>query len=131
MTPVLQIAINDCFRACLASLLDLPVGEVPNFVGEDPQGVHWFDDLQAWLAPRGLAMIMSNSHTSWIPDGVPFIASVASPRRSPERPGLRHAIVMEFCGGQLVVLHDPTQDRGGVCKGTEEQYFVYFLVRRS
>jgi hypothetical protein len=42
---------GDCFPACLASLLDLPLAEVPNH-----QGTDWWDAYQGWLAERGLTL---------------------------------------------------------------------------
>ena len=44
-------ANGDCFRACIASLLDEELAAVPDFAGE---GEHWLADVQAYLRERGL-----------------------------------------------------------------------------
>lgn len=41
--------IGDCFKCCIASLLELGYDEVPNFVESD----HWFSDAEAFLKERG------------------------------------------------------------------------------
>lgn len=61
MKPVEQTILapphGDCFRACIASLLELPIEEVPNFGQEEgePAG-EWFQKWQRWLAPRQLIL---------------------------------------------------------------------------
>lgn len=59
MTPVKQTILHDpengkfgdCFRACIASLLELPITAVPHFC--DQYNPSWFRELNEWLAPRG------------------------------------------------------------------------------
>lgn len=61
MIPVTQTVLHDpengkfgnCFSAVLASLLHLPIEEVPLFI--DP--VSWRRDLNTWLRPYGLAYL--------------------------------------------------------------------------
>jgi hypothetical protein len=52
MKPVEQTIFTapggDCFPACLASLLELPLSEVPNH-----QGADWWERYQEWLAGLG------------------------------------------------------------------------------
>lgn len=49
--------IGNCFSAVLASLLHLPIEEVPLFVDPDT----WLQDLNKWLKQFGLAfMVISN-----------------------------------------------------------------------
>lgn len=47
---------GDCFRACLASLLEIDAADVPHFMdgGFDP--LHTFSNVQDWLAPMGWGM---------------------------------------------------------------------------
>lgn len=127
MTPVLQTIVGkdkgNCFAACLASLLDMPCDEVPNFIGDDPGGGYWFDHCNRWLAERDLALVMirgGEQGVFWTADGVLFIASVYGPR------GLRHAVVMKMESDLPVLVHDPYP--GEKCVGDEKVYFVYFLV---
>lgn len=58
MTPIKQTIADarkgDCLRACVASLLDMPIEKVPNFVGMFPDDVPegefgWFEFLFYWL----------------------------------------------------------------------------------
>jgi hypothetical protein len=48
---------GDCIRACVASILELPMEMVPNFVhtGEDPYGL-WKYALIGWLTVRGVGL---------------------------------------------------------------------------
>lgn len=41
---------GNCFAACLASILELPVDEVPNFCETED----WVERTNKWLEPRGL-----------------------------------------------------------------------------
>jgi hypothetical protein len=62
MIPTKQTALHDpvngqhgnCLSAVLASLLHLPIAEVPLFATPGT----WVKDLNAWLRPRGLAYCM-------------------------------------------------------------------------
>ena len=62
MIPVVQQIVGDgkdkrpmgdCLRACLASIFELPLEEVPH-VAASPRG--WWSATQDWLRPRGLWM---------------------------------------------------------------------------
>lgn len=66
MKPVLQttfgIGTGNCFSACIASLLEVPIEEVPFFMGED-------DPMQAcdaWLARFGFYLLRR-----WMPQPLP------------------------------------------------------------
>lgn len=54
MIPVNQTVFGgrkgNCFSACIAALLELPIEEVPTFCENRET---WLADLQAWLRPRG------------------------------------------------------------------------------
>lgn len=66
MKPVLQttfgIGTGNCFSACIASLLEVPIEEVPFFMGEDEP----MQACDAWLAPFGLYILQR-----WMPRPVP------------------------------------------------------------
>ena len=52
MTPILQTEFGpqgNCFRACVASILDVPLEEVPDLRGDRM----WGPKLREWLAGRG------------------------------------------------------------------------------
>jgi hypothetical protein len=42
---------GDCFAACLASILELPIDGFPNFLAGDYEG-HWWIRWQLWLYDR-------------------------------------------------------------------------------
>jgi hypothetical protein len=52
MKPVLQVNLGppdgDCHRACIASILEQPLEDIPNFIEDD----RWWDRLNAWLINR-------------------------------------------------------------------------------
>lgn len=143
MTPVDMISkhepphsIGDCFRCCIASVLDLPAASVPHFCAEDwdkKEGFTWHIKLQAWLAPRGLTYIELGP----IPDechGPKWFEHIAaagfdafhtmtgvSPR------GWRHTVVAR----NGVVVHDPHPDRTGLAAPGDEGWMYGFLLHRG
>jgi hypothetical protein len=58
MKPVDQTIFGaphgNCFAACVASILELPLEDVPNFVLE---GEGWWNAAKAWLHERGYALL--------------------------------------------------------------------------
>jgi len=104
---------GDCLRACVASVFELPIGEVPHFVAQED----WWGALNGWVEARGFRL-GSAFHTFEDDDptslyahpseGIYWIATVKSPRlvREDGEPGL-HCIVM--CGGR--VAWDPHPQR--------------------
>jgi hypothetical protein len=55
MIPVMQTDLTreggNCFSACLASMLEISIDEVPTFKTDDAG--YWWDKVQEWLATRG------------------------------------------------------------------------------
>ena len=97
---------GNCFAACLACLLRLPVGDVPNFCGDnwEPNG-EWFRECIRWLAPRGYTAICLKPE-DWMNEhpGLTVIAGGPGPR------GCDHCVLMR--DGKLV--HDPHPEGGGL-----------------
>lgn len=60
MHPIEQREDGDCLRAVLASLLHVPLDDVPRFKGND-----WQVELNRWLAPLGLAYVQIKNFRSW------------------------------------------------------------------
>jgi hypothetical protein len=98
---------GNCFSACVASLLGIPVACVPYFMGEPGEPGHvWAERLAAWLAPRGLYAM----HFEFPPDrpwklwpkGY-YILGGQSPRGA-------HAVVAL----DGAVVHDPHPSREGI-----------------
>lgn len=108
MIPVYQtmtVANNgqgNCFNACIASIIEMPLRDVGNIL---PQSPNYWEQWEKWFAERGLFLNMHGSKN--IPNGF-AIASGFSGRTYPENhkmagKKIRHAVVV--FGGELV--HDP------------------------
>jgi len=102
MIPVDQTTFGhpggNCFSACVASLLEIQIGEVP-YLMEDRD---WFQGFIEWLRPRGLWAVTFSVANGWRPDGYVILGG-QSPRGS-------HAVV----GLGLEVVHDPHPSRAGL-----------------
>jgi hypothetical protein len=125
--PVHQLIIDqgrgDCWRACIASILELPIEEVPNFRETEKTN---FRAIEEWFQARGLALL--NLYPKFVPEekqgkigaddlvrwdyicGAYAIASLPSQMF----PGSLHAVVVRFQPSvehpgavSLVVAHDP------------------------
>lgn len=99
-------AYGDCFSAVLASLLHLPLEEVPVFTDK----VTWENDVNAWLRQYGLAYIQISGVREWATDrgveGMYHEIAGASPRDV----DILHSCV--GLDGELV--HDPHPDNTGI-----------------
>jgi hypothetical protein len=98
--------VGNCVSACIASLLDLDVADVPYFMGTDSEPDDlWKKRINRWLAPRGFSFMHLKTDgkrfAHW-PPGY-FILMGRSPR------GL-HAVVAK---GEKIV-HDPHPSRTGL-----------------
>lgn len=98
MKLVKQRTVNsqygDCFAACLASLLELPIEVIPNDHSEE-----WFTIQKIFLGQFGLSLTYHNAQSP-IWDSSPWIASIMSQNYD----GVTHAIIMQ--DGD--VLFDPS-----------------------
>jgi len=123
MTPVRQtklyqgdgIGNGNCFAACLASLLDLPLWMVPPFEEMFGRGAGvWQERAEEWLARMfDLTLGLKAQHD---PEQLPefYIATGPSPR------GVQHAVI--YSRGELA--HDPHYSDAGI----SEVRCCYFLV---
>ena len=113
MTPVDQTKFGpqkgDCMSAAVASILEVPLEDVPNLCGD-----RWLQKLQRWLRKRGRKPVVLDE---W-PEGRRGygIGMGMSPR------GIRHAVVVR--GGTMA--HDPYQSRDGLTK--TDCYIVFDRV---
>lgn len=57
-----QRGTGNCFAACLASILEMPLEEVPNFCheGSDADGSTWLERTARWLEERGRGFVFLN-----------------------------------------------------------------------
>lgn len=119
MTPVDQSILSgdplgrpgDCLRACVATILDLPLRSVPHFLEPDVGG--WWARFTSYMDGRGLAVLALGEPL----DGVLGIGNGRSPRGDHN-----HAVVT--LGPE--VAHDPHPTRRGL-EGPIEDY-LYFVV---
>ena len=111
MKPVFMKQDNDCYPACLASILGLERDDVPNFFDgtehrpKENAADAWNENVRAFLARFGLNFIVMEISEDYIRN-IPgyLIISGMSPR------GMLHATVWK--DGKMV--HDPHPDGGGI-----------------
>lgn len=99
---------GNCFDACVASILELRLDEVPHF---NSRGEQWYQYLTEWLAERGLEPRFyeydPRDPKRYSPPGYTIVGGV-SPRHAGQR--RLHACVAR--DGALV--HDPNPARHGL-----------------
>lgn len=130
MKPVDQTAFGfpggNCFSACVASLLELPLDDVPYFMGdeiEESDPGAWWKRFLDWLRPRGWWAVCFELKDDWRPPGLHLLSGV-----SPRRPGSKwHHTVVAGPGGEVV--HDPHPDRTGVL--TEHDVIILIPIDPS
>lgn len=107
MTPVDQEFINDpensqigdCFRACIASVLEVPIAAVPHFA---LLGNRWSRVADFYCESLGRELLWADGVP---PDNLNAIVTVQSPRNS----DIKHSVIY-FNG---VMVHDPHPDKTG------------------
>ena len=117
---------GDCFRCCIASLLDLSAIDVPHFMdGNNPDG---HEEARAWLQERGhdwfeipltgddIDSIHEAMKRWW--GGRHYVVSGTSPR------GVNHCVVCR--DGEIV--HDPTHHESGLVGPCDDGYFWVGVV---
>lgn len=117
MKPVDQTlfgqGVGNCFAACVASILEIRLEDVPNFCGQYAEG-KWYAEFIKWLAPRGLAPLTQqfpgdpDSFMGWVRTCAPNIPWIAG---GPTDRGL-HCCV--YIGDKLVHDPNPNFDRKGL-----------------
>ena len=118
---------GDCQRAVIASLLELPITEVPHFLQEaNGYPSDYWDSLQAFLRKHGYAYLClpARSGAAFFGDGVDVFHEIAGP--SPRGSGITHAVVGR--NGQIVF--DPHPSRAGLT-GDPADWEYSYLVRTS
>ncbi|MDX3245848.1 hypothetical protein [Streptomyces sp. ME18-1-4] len=109
MKPVTQTILHgdpsgrpgNCLQAAVASLLNLPLDEVPHFIEHDD----WEERLAAFCTARGYQPIMRSPDAD-VPYGMAW---------GPSERGVRHAVV--WVDG--AIAWDPHPSRAGLLKVTE------------
>lgn len=139
MKPVFQEVFDegrgDCYRCCIASLLDLPRQVVPNFRSQETDtGVHMATLAREWLRKHfNLSLVEIYMHQ--LPEcsddfrlvggtcGTLLIATYDSPNI----PNAQHAVVGEIDehGLNIRIVHDPNPNGKPI---TTYPRFISFLV---
>lgn len=108
MKPVFQTKFGkpegNCFAACVASILEASLDDVPHYMGKD-----WLQQWNAFLAPRNLGLFCLELPEGTAPPGWSILSGL-SPRAKALGEDWMHAVVA-FNG---IVEHDPHPDGGGV-----------------
>jgi hypothetical protein len=116
MIPVDQTAFGipngNCLPACVASILEIDVAEVPSFCLDASR---WFDHMREWLAPRGLLPLMLRCEPE--PEHFGDAWLIVS---GPADRGHDHSTVWR--NGALV--HDPHPSRAGLLSINDVIVFV-------
>lgn len=125
---------GDCFRACVASVLELPLRAVPHFCGDRLRGVdielngwsldNWFIHVKTWAKLVGLEVELVKNVEGWKGRGVHkghVIASGPSPR---DTKSTLHGVVMNK---DEEIVHDPHPSRDGLA-GPIEDYVAFYQI---
>jgi hypothetical protein len=91
---------GNCLQACIASLLDMPIDDVPHFA--DHRGSDWFDKMNEWLIKQGYwVLVISGWDNEFTPHGY-CIANGISPR------GVMHSVIAK--DGKVYFDPHPSDD---------------------
>jgi hypothetical protein len=113
-------AEGNCFSACVASILEIPLEDVPQFMVGD-----WWANFTAWCEPRGIipkywpARGWCDLDPVRVFLGVPTGYAIMS-GESPRHPGVLHAVVAL----DGAIAHDPHPSRAGIRGDLEHHDFV-------
>lgn len=121
---------GDCWRACIASLLDLPLEEVPHVLDQGVEIDVGRPALHAWLKPRGLSTFMFPMSGSlqevltaigeWNPDAFYMLVGKS-------RTGCNHIVI---CRGNEII-HDTGITQPGIigpCIEDDTYFWIEVLV---
>lgn len=132
MTPVYQDRFGardgNCFAACIASLLDLPLSEVPNFAAAGDADDWWWYAAICWLAERGwwvrtIASVSAVDDDEHVSEDTLYILGVPSTIHE----GLLHAVIGRRVGRRWRIVHDPNPGSAATANPVD----VFHLVRYS
>jgi hypothetical protein len=112
---------GDCMRACIASLLDLPIADVPHFAQIDADGGdNFWIGVTDFCRSRGFAFVTVKGSFVWSADPIYHIIAGPSPRAA----GVHHAVI----GLNGRVHFDPHPSRAGLA-GDPSEWSFDLLVR--
>lgn len=99
-------SLGDCFRACVASILEFPITEMPNFWEQTQDSLEYWKLTNDWLSKLGYKCIVVNilDDCKCYIDGLLCIALGKNKKNKEE-----HAVVW-----QDGLRHDPYPDGNGL-----------------
>lgn len=118
MTPVYQRTATDCFRCCVASVLDLAYEDVP-----DAKYGTWLEDLRAWAAGRGLIVEWETDPADVLPTEICVMGTEWN--GDSERSLHGHSVVSR---GPTEIIHDPRV--GGSKSYGASMFWIRFKEKR-
>jgi hypothetical protein len=123
MKPVYQDLFGqgkgNCFPACIASILEIPIEQVPHLV-DNPDDAHWIFEMNRWANSIGLGFLLT-----FVPEGersevfFRYFAEAYTIRLGKTDDGGEHAAI--YHRNQLV--HDPTPGGTGITECTSVVVF--------
>lgn len=125
MIPVKQTKTGDggnCFRACVASILELSMEDVPDFCNENPD--NWFVSFCDWLRQFGMTAMMikaerwKGSYSKILRD-VDLLAGGKSAIRDN-----MHEVI--YRNGEMI--HDPAPEELGLANGPRD-YIIFVNIK--
>lgn len=132
MIPVMQTIMyqdsprvyGDCTRACIASILELSISEVPHFL-EIAQGdaYEYHDLIEGFLMTRGYAVLWQHDLAYHWKSGDPSVYHLMS-GPSPRAAGIYHSVV----GRNGVPYFDP-HPSGAMLAGPKESWTCSFILK--
>lgn len=133
MTPHKQLnrhnpphVIGDCWRTCIACLLDMHPRRVPHFL-KDWDGEKCYKRTVAWLQKRGILMFHIPLGTDKEKALEEFGGSLKDKYwifSGQSKNGCGHVVVC--CGNEIV--HDPALDNSGIVAPGEEGQYIGILL---
>lgn len=127
---------GDCWKCCIASILELDYDDVPHFAQDAEHGdsESWWNATQEWLRPRGLVLarfglwgderpflMFGSDRLRWhwsVPGH--WLAGVTSRRTRPNGEHIGHVVVMN--GSEVAWDPHPLRDEGHL--GFEEAFLL-------
>ena len=106
MKPVKQLICHgedngDCLRACVASILELPIEDVPNFADTTGDHIEFWRLNNSWAMKKGFKYVTISISEDSIWDIIGDIFCIAS-AKSPRRKDQWHSVVW-----RNGIVHDP------------------------
>lgn len=116
---------GDCWKCCLASILELPYEDVPHFIEvAERNGSSWWNETLEWLRPRGFTIVrfglwgesqpflLFGSRQIRYHFSAPghWIGGVVSRRTDADSEPIGHVVVMQ--GSEIAWDPHPDRDQG-------------------